>query len=296
VTTSPPFRSGVHLAIDHRNTAHLAWVEGKGDRGGTVYYRTMREGKPGVIETVHAPQGWNECDIAVDAGGRPAIAANTSTQNELAVYERSATGWMRTVLPSDNPHHKWAPSIVFAADDLLFVASRRKDAHPFTWWVRDGGRWTKDAKLPARSYEPNAIADGAGIIASSMDGYVYFVGKFEGRFMTSHRDVRAMKRGVIRGQHVGVGRTSNGTLMLSHSDMTNAETKERTIGARHRFYYSFLFNRGEEWTLNQPVAAEPGQGHGNMAVNGEWAMLVWPDIRGGAHVRFSLLRDPGATP
>jgi hypothetical protein len=30
------------------------------------------------------------------------------------------------------------------------------------------------------------------------------------------------------------------------------------------------------------------------AVNGEWAMLVWPDIRGGPHVRFSLMRDPGA--
>jgi hypothetical protein len=46
--------------------------------------------------------------------------------------------------------------------------------------------------------------------------------------------------------------------------------------------------------LDQPVAEAPGQGHGNMAVRGKWVMLVWPDIRNGAHVRYSLLHDPGA--
>ena len=89
----------------------------------------------------------------------------------------------------------------------------------------------------------------------------------------------------------------HGPLGLSHSDMTNAESKERTIGAQHRFYYSFSRDGEATWTLNQPVAKQPGQGHGNLAANGEWVMRVWPDLRDGAHVRYSLIRDPGsATP
>jgi hypothetical protein len=131
------------------------------------------------------------------------------------------------------------------------------------------------------------------MMAASMDGYVYIVEKPGDQFVTSHRDARGSKRGVIRGQHVGIGVTTAGTLVLSHSDMTNAESKDRTIGAQHRFYYSFSRDQGRTWTLNQPVASESGQGHGNMAVRGEWIMLVWPDIRGGAHVRYSLIRDPG---
>lgn len=293
VTNARPFRSGVHIAVDRSNTAHLAWVEGAGDREGTVFYRTVRDGKRGAIEKVHAPQGWNECDITVSPAGNPVIAANTTIQEELATYERSAAGWKQTVLPSDNREHKWAPSIVWAENDLLFVASRRKNAHPFTWRVRENGQWTKDAALPVRSYEPNAIAHGAGMIAASLDGFVYFVAQGGDDFVTSHRDVRATKRGIIRGQHVGIGLTRGGTLVLSHSDMANEPSTDRTIGRQHRYYYSYSRDLGQTWTLNQPVAPEPGQGHGNLAANGDWVMLVWPDIREPAGLRYALLRDPG---
>lgn len=292
LTADRPFRSGVHLAIDSDNVAHTAWVEGGGDRNGTVKYRWIRSGLPGPVENVHAPQGWNECDIAVDHSGRVVIAANTTTQSEMAVYERQTEGgWKQTVLPSDNTLHKWSPSIVFAEDDLLFVAMRRKDAHPFTWQVRDKGVWTKDGATPWRSYEPNAIAHGRGIIASSMDGYVYRVEKRDGAFVTSHHDVRTTKRGVIRGQHVGIGRTTSGTLVLAHSDMKQPDQRDRTIDAAHRFYLSWSRDNGTTWIYNQPVAAEAGQGHGNLAVNGNWIMAVWPDTRGGPHLRYSLWRD-----
>jgi hypothetical protein len=282
----------VHLATDEKNVAHAAWVEGGGDRKGTLKYRPIREGKPGPTEDVHAPQGWNECDIAVDRSGRIVIAANTTTQNEIAVYERQAAGdWKQTVLPSDNTLHKWAPSVVFAEDDLLFVAMRRKDAHPFTWQVRDRGVWTKDAPTAWRSYEPNAIAQGRGIIAASMDGFVYRVEKRGDTFVTSHHDVRTTKRSVIRGQHLGIGRTTSGTLVLGHSDMKQPDQRDRTIDPEHRFFLSWSRDNGTTWTYNQPVAPDTGQGHGNLAVNGNWIMAVWPDIRGGPHIRYALRRD-----
>jgi hypothetical protein len=291
ITTEHPFRSGVHIAVGHDNAAHLAWVEGRGDRDGTLRYRTVRAGRLGATETVHTPLGWNECDIAIDSAGRPLIAANTTTQKQLALYERGDADWKRTVLPSDNELGKWAPAIVTAAEGLVYVALRRKDRHPFTWQVRDGGVWTKDTATPWRSYEPNAIPHGAGLIAASMDGFVYRVEKQAGKFVVSHHDVRATKRGIIRGQHVGIGLTRGGVLILSHGDMANEPSTDRTIRAHHRFYYSFAHDDGRTWTFNQPVAAESGQGHGNMAVNGTWVMLVWPDIRGGAHLRHSLLRE-----
>ena len=293
VTRSAPFRSGVHLAIDGQNVAHLAWVEGTGDRQGTVFYRTVRNAQAGPLEKVHAPQGWNECDIAVSSTGQAVIVANTTVQPELACYERTENGWVGTKLPSDNREDKWAPSVVWADDDLLFVASRRKDRHPFTWRVRDNGQWTKDAAVPARSYEPNGIPYGAGMIASSLDGYVYIIEKRGGEFVTAHRDVRMMKRGIIRGQHVGIGLTRAGTLVLCHSDMRHEDQKLRTILPEHRFYYSFSRDLGKTWTLNQPVAETSGQGHGNLAANREWVMLVWPDVRTPAGLRFSLVRDPG---
>lgn len=293
VTAAAPFRSGVHLAIDDNNVAHAAWVEGGGDRRGTVKYRRLEpDAKPGPVEDVHGPQGWNECDITLDHAGRPVIAANTTTQSEMAIYERQPHGvWHQTVLPSDNTLHKWAPSIVAAEDGLLYVAMRRKDAHPFTWQVRDGGEWTKDEALPFRSYEPNAIAHGPGLIASSMDGYVYRVTKQDGAFVTSAVDVRTAKRRVIRGQHVGIGLTDAGTLVLSHSDMRNEDQRDRTIGPEHRIYISFSRDGGNTWTYNRALTVEPGQGHGDLAVNGNMVLAVWPDIRGGKHLRYSLLRD-----
>jgi hypothetical protein len=292
LTTGQPFRSGVHLAIDDDNVVHAAWVEGGGDRKGTVKYRSIRNGRLGLVEDVHAPQGWNECDIAIDHDGRPVIAANTTTQSELAIYERADSAeWKQTVLPSDNTLHKWAPTIVSADDGLLYVAFRRKDAHPFTWQVRDKGVWTKDAALPWRSYEPNAIALGSDLIASSLDGYVYRVEKRDGTFVTSHHDVRTIKRGVIRGQHVGIGRTTAGTLVLAHSDMKRADQRDRTITREHRFFLSWSTDNGTTWTYNRPISPDAGQGHGNLAVNGDWIMAVWPDIRGGPHIRYALWRD-----
>jgi hypothetical protein len=280
------------MAVARDNTVHFAWVEGSGDHGGTVYYRTARAGQLGVREMVHAPQGWNECDVAVDAAGSPVIAANTTLIEEMAVYERTDSGWTPTVLPSDNTLNKWAPSLTFAESGLLCVAFRRKDKHPFTWQVRQDGRWSKDTRMPARSYEPNLIASETGFIASSLDGFVYFLDLRDGEFVESHRNVRTMKRGITRGQHVGLGMTTHGTLVLSHSDMTNANVRHRTIGPEHRFYYSFSRDRGQTWTFNRPVAVEPGQGHGDLGVNREWIMLVWPDLRGG--IRYTLLRDSGA--
>ena len=296
VTAGAPFRSGVHLAIDRDNGAHVAWVEGGGDRRGTVKYRRIRPGggtvQLGPVEDVHGPQGWNECDIALDHAGQPVIAANTTTQSELALYERQADGrWRQTVLPSDNSLHKWAPTIVAAEDGLLYVAFRRKDAHPFTWQVRDRGVWSKDAATPWRSYEPNAIPHGRGLLASSMDGYVYRVEKSGDTFITSHHDLRQMKRRVIRGQHVGLGRTAAGTLVLAHSDMANEDQRDRTVGGNDRIYLSRSSDDGRTWTFNVPLAADPGQGHGNLAVNSTWIMVVWPDIRGGPHLRYSLLED-----
>lgn len=294
LTAGRPFRSGVHLAIDAANTAHAAWVEGGGDRRGTLRYRSICDGRAGAVEDVHAPQGWNECDIAVDPTGRVLIAGNTETQQELAVYGRTGDGWVRTVLPSENTLHKWAPSIVAVDSDLLFVAFRRKDAHPFVWQARVGGGWTMDAATPWRSYEPNAIPHGRGIIAASMDGFVYRVEHRDNGFVTSHHDVRATRRGVIRGQHVGIGRTDRGTLVLAHSDMRNEDQRDRTIDATDRFYLSCSRDDGATWIFNHPVADEAGQGHGNLAVQGNWIMAVWPDIRGGPHVRYTLLRDGGS--
>lgn len=296
VTGGRPFRSGVHLAIDRENNAHLAWVEGGGDRRGTVKYRRIDRGRASAVEDVHGPQGWNECDIAIDARGRPVIAANTTTQSELAIYEKESGAWRRTVLPSDNSLHKWAPSIVSADDDLLYVVFRRKDAHPFTWQVRRNGVWTKDEATPWRSYEPNAIARGSGLLASSMDGYVYRIERRDEGFATSHIDVRETKRRVIRGQHVGIGFTDAGTLVLSHSDMRNDEQTDRTVEAVDRFYLSYSHDGGTTWTYNRPVATESGQGHGNLAVNGNWIMAVWPDVRGGAHIRYMLLADEARGP
>lgn len=109
ITMGRPFRSGVHMAVDRDRTAHFAWVEGGGDHNGTVYYRTARAGKLGPTETVHTPQGWNECDIAIDDAGSPVIAANTATTSQMAVYERTDSGWKPTILPSDNELYKWAP-------------------------------------------------------------------------------------------------------------------------------------------------------------------------------------------
>src|SRR5690606_37056979 len=275
------------------NVAHAAWVEGGGDRRGTVKYRQLRPGKkPGRVEDVHGPQGWNECDITIDHDGRPVIAANTTTQSVMAVYERQPDGrWSQTVLPSDNTLHKWAPTIVAADEGLLYVAFRRKDEHPFVWQVRDGGTWTKDAALPFRSYEPNAIAHGPGLIASSMDGYVYRVTRKAGTFVSSADDVRTAKRRVIRGQHVGIGLTDAGTLVLSHSDMRNEDQRDRTIAPGHRIYMSFSRDGGKTWTYNQPLAAEPGQGHGDLAANGNTVLVVWPDIRGGQHLRYALFEE-----
>lgn len=295
VTTERPFRSGVHLAVDHDNAAHLAWIEGGNDRKGTVKYRTVKAGQLSATEDVHGPQGWNECDITIDASNRPVIAANTTTQNEMAVYEKRASGWKQTILPSDNDFHKWAPSLVSTPDGSLYVAFRRKDKHPFTWQVRDRGGWTKDTATAWRSYEPNAIAHGTGIIAASMDGYVYRVEKQAGEFVASHHDVRTTKRGIIRGQHMGIGLTRRGTLILSHSDMANELSTDRMIRPHHRFYYSFSNDAGRTWTFNQPVATEPGQGHGNLAVNGGWVMLVWPDIRERGGIRYSILDEPGVS-
>ena len=56
-------------------------------------------------------------------------------------------------------------------------------------------------------------------------------------------------------------------------------------------YMSFSRDGGKTWTYNQPLAAAPGQGHGDLAVNGNTVLAVWPDIRGGAHLRYSLLND-----
>jgi hypothetical protein len=50
-------------------------------------------------------------------------------------------------------------------------------------------------------------------------------------------------------------------------------------------------DNGSNWTYNRPVAVEPGQGRGNLATNGSWIMAVWPDIRSGPHIRYSLWRD-----
>ena len=150
---------------------------------------------------------------------------------------------------------------------------------------------TKDAALPFRSYEPNAIAHGPGLIASSMDGYVYRVTKQGDTFVTSADDVRAAKRRVIRGQHVGIGLTDAGTLVLSHSDMANEDQRDRTIAPTDRVYVSFSGDGGKIWTYNHPLAAEPGQGHGDLAANGNTVLAVWPDIRGGGHRRYSLLED-----
>jgi hypothetical protein len=111
-------------------------------------------------------------------------------------------------------------------------------------------------------------------------------------FQLIRRGARTMKRGSIRGQHVGIGLTTNGTLVLSHSDMTNANVRDRTVRPEHRTYYSFSRDLGRTWTFNQPVAAHSGQGHGDLAVNGAWVMIAWPDVRGG--IRNTLMRDPGA--
>jgi hypothetical protein len=246
----------------------------------------------GPTEIVHTPQGWNECDIAIDEIGAPVIAANTATTSQMAIYERTVSGWKQTILPSDNEHYKWAPSIVSADGGRLYVAFRRKDKHPFTWQVRQDGSWSKDTPMPARSYEPNAIPYKDGLIAASLDGFVYFVDARGGEFVASHRGARTMKRGIIRGQHIGIGLTKSGTLVLSHSDMTNTNVRDRTIRSDHRIYYSFSRDLGRTWTFNRPLAEEPGQGHGDLATNGDWVMLAWPDVRGG--IRYTVMRDPGA--
>jgi len=285
-----PFRSGAHMAIGPDNAAHLSWVQGGDDRHGTVMYCKINDGRIEEIQPVHSPQGWNECDIALNSLGEPTIVANTDVQSQMAVYEQTSSGWSKTVIPSNNGLDKWAPTIAFANDDLLLVAHRRKDRHPFVWSARDNGVWTIDNATPWRSYEPNAIPFQNGILAASMDGFVYKVQKRNGAFATSALNARETKRGIIRGQHVGIGLTDDGVLFLGHSDMSNDNPRDRKIGDESRIYYSYTPDQGLNWTYNVPVSQDAGQGHGDLAANGSDVMIVWPDIRNGNHLRFTHLQ------
>jgi hypothetical protein len=47
---------------------------------------------------------------------------------------------------------------------------------------------------------------------------------------------------------------------------------------------------GKTWKANRTVTKDrAGQGHGNVAANGNIVMMVWPDMRDGLHLRYRLI-------
>jgi hypothetical protein len=292
VIADAPFRSGVHMAVDSKNHVHFAWINGPSDRGGNLKYRKWDGNILSNIEIVHTSQGWNECDIAVDNQDGAQIAANTSSNSVMARYYRTGAQWQTEPLPANNSEHKWAPTIVCTKGGKIYITYRRKDGHPFVWQAYFNGKWSLGQSI-TRTYEPNGIAVGEDLYAASLQGRVYFVKGIGTGPVRSYYKSFGGACGIIRGQHVGIGMTDRGMLYLSYSNMTNTNIKDRTITQSHRYFYALSPDSGNTWTQGNVRLTQDnsGQGHGNMAVNRTWIMFVWPDMRQGLHLRYSLKHD-----
>ena len=104
--------------------------------------------------------------------------------------------------------------------------------------------------------------------------------------------------GQLRGQQVGLVRTAGGRLYVSFSNQNgrSGNINNRSVAPAARSYYAVSGDGGQTWTAHRVTADESGQGWGNIAANGSWVMMVWPDNRAGKTLRYNLILDNGEKP
>lgn len=285
ITADKPFRSGVHMAVDPKNGVHFCW-----GANGKIHYRALIGSLLGPVEVV-TDAYWIQGDVAVTPDGGIFVAATPSEQLAV-VFERQGPGqWKRHELP--HTAKIWAPTITAATNGDLFVVARENEggSHATACWKRSGGTWNDKAiVLPGHNFEANvqALDDGDFIATCYRSDRHPWLLRSDGT-----RQRIAATQGWARGQHVGLARTVDGIWWTSYSTqggVDEALIQNRTVDQRWRSFFATSSDRGATWTQHPITQDESGQGWGNLAVNGEWVMMIWPDARQ-CRLRCNLIRS-----
>jgi len=294
ITGDAPFRSGAHIAVDRNNNPHFVW----GNSG--CHYTKITDNQVQNQENIPGTGGWNQCDIAISYAGRILVASNSGTHNKHAVFELLSNGsWQKIHDLPVGSDGRWAPNITTTRGGIIYVATRsRNGSHNLLWNVIKDGKVSENYQQSGHWFEPNGIAIGESFAAAALDGghFIHASPTNDGPHYIYYTKIGAAT-GRLRGALIGLGMTSGNTLYASYSNQGNSDINDRTIRPSHSYYYSISKDTGKTWETNKPVTTDAsGQGHGSMAVNGNWIMFAWPDMREGLHVRYSLMLDTNVVP
>lgn len=99
--------------------------------------------------------------------------------------------------------------------------------------------------------------------------------------------------GQLRGQAVGLAVTQSNAVYASYSSQNGAsgDINNKNVTGSAKSYYAVSRDNGQTWTEFRATQDNTGQGWGNIAANGNWVMMVWPDARGGKGLRYNLIED-----
>lgn len=299
ITQGQSYRSGYQMTIESDKKIHFVW--GPENRG-IIKYRALINDVLGAEQTVILDSR-GESAITADGSGTLYIAATAPEGNVMAVHTKKPGGtWTMERLPrNESPGNRWSPGICITDGGKILVTYRHLTTdprdHPTNYCIFENGLWLQECTVPGHKFKTQPIAVGedfifaAGNAPNTID-FIHLHAIGGGRYDTFIKRIDG-PRGRIRGQRVGLAMTDYGTLVATHSNMHAPHpSTNKTIESIDRYFYSTSRDKGRSWITTIPVTSDTtGQGHGNVAVNGNAVMMVWPDMRDGLHVRYSLYRD-----
>jgi hypothetical protein len=285
------FRSGYKMAVDSKGDVHFAWPE---SQRGNSKYRKLCSGQLSSAESVIGSHSWAECDIIVDMQDNIYMIGTINGFSQLGLFKKEGSGWKKSELPKKSGDY-WAPCLHIAENGRMWVASRSNDGrNRGSWWVKDAGKAWEGPFTVGKHFPPSGTAWGDRFVfASNNGGPTDHVTYKSGGSHTVKRSKLPDGARQVRGQHVGVGKADNGIVFACYSNMgitsDGADLTNRNLESSDRLNLTWSTDNGDSWKTPQKMGTGSGQGHGNLAVNGNWVMVVWPDMRDGQHVRFSIL-------
>lgn len=63
------------------------------------------------------------------------------------------------------------------------------------------------------------------------------------------------------------------------------------MNSKHRYFFAVSNDYGNNWKTFRVTEDNTGQGWGSIAANGNKVLLIWPDMRGGKHLRYSIIES-----
>ena len=79
--------------------------------------------------------------------------------------------------------------------------------------------------------------------------------------------------------------------MNGNKETENIENRE--VKSTYRYYFAVSNDNGYNWNTFRATEDNTGKGWGSIAANGKKVLLIWPDMRGGKHLRYSIVESSG---